>query len=143
MNKSTLTPAKTKQGLYTKTRQKGAFFMKLGEVCLLTGDVIRLADFYRKLLGIKSGGDSVHQTLISEETALTIYDDGKKRPSPSHNIQLAFTVEDVDQEFERLREMGVKIVDPPTDRPWGARNMSLLDPDGNLIFLRCFPKGQP
>lgn len=30
--------------------------------------------------------------------------------------------------------------EPPTQRPWGARNMSFLDPDGNLITFRSFPK---
>lgn len=29
--------------------------MKLGEVCLLTGDVIRLANFYRQLLDLPDG----------------------------------------------------------------------------------------
>ena len=51
----------------------------------------------------------------------------------------AFTVENVDIEFERLKALGVEIVDPPTLRPWGAKNMSFLDPDNNLITFRSFP----
>lgn len=116
--------------------------MKLGEVCLLTGDVVRLANFYKKLLGVENGSsDRVHQTVIAEETMLTIYNDGIKRPKTSNHIQLAFTVEDVDRAYKRLSAMGAEIVEPPTRRPWGAKNMSFLDPDGNLIFLRCFTEG--
>ncbi|MCI8442994.1 MAG: VOC family protein [Provencibacterium sp.] len=115
--------------------------MKLGEVCLLTGDVVRLAKFYKKLLGIENGSsDPVHQTIIAEETMLTIYNDGIKRPETGSHIQLAFTVEDVDREYVRLKELGAKIASPPASRPWGARNMSFFDPDGNLLFLRSFPK---
>ena len=56
------------------------------------------------------------------------------------NICLAFTVNDIDIEFERLTALGVEIVSPPTMRPWGAKNMSFLDPDKNLIIFRSFPK---
>lgn len=78
--------------------------------------------------------------LFSEETTLTVYNDGVARKTNHQNICLAFTVTDVDIEFERLKALGVEIVSPPTTRPWGAKNMSFLDPDKNLIIFRSFPK---
>lgn len=115
--------------------------MKIGEVCLLTSDVVRLANFYKELLGVDNGSsDSVHQFILAEETALTIYNDGTKRPENPQNIQIAFTVEDVDAEYERVKAMGARIAAPPTQRPWGAKNMSFLDPDNNLVTFRSFPK---
>lgn len=115
--------------------------MKIGEVCLLTSDVVRLSNFYKMLFNIDNDcDDDVHQFIISEETTLTIYNDGKLRKTNLQNICIAFTVTDVDIEFDRLKALGVKIVSPPTVRPWGAKNMSFLDPDNNLITFRCFPK---
>jgi len=115
--------------------------MKIGEVCLLTNDVVRLANFYKTLLEIdNSSNDAVHQFIISEETTLTIYNDGKIRDSNFQNICIAFTVDDLDAEFERLTKLGIEISVPPTVRPWGAKNMSFYDPDGNHITFRCFPK---
>lgn len=115
--------------------------MKIGEVCLLTGDVVRLANFYKSLFNIdNSSNDNIHQFIISEETTLTIYNDGLVRKANNHNICIAFTVDDVDAEFERIKELGIEIVAPPTIRPWGAKNMSFLDPDNNLITFRHFPK---
>ena len=36
--------------------------MKIGEVCLITNDVVSLADFYKTLFGIENGSnDEVHQ----------------------------------------------------------------------------------
>ncbi|WAJ23872.1 VOC family protein [Lacrimispora xylanolytica] len=114
--------------------------MKVGEVCFMTSDVIRLSEFYKTLLGVENGSsDPVHQAILTEETSLTIYNDGLVRNVNPHNICIAFTVNDVDMEYERLKNMGVEIVDPPTMRPWGAKNMSFLDPDHNLITFRSFP----
>jgi predicted enzyme related to lactoylglutathione lyase len=113
--------------------------MKIGEVCLLTSDVIGLSNFYKLIFDVDNGSnDPVHQMILSEETTLTIYNDGVTRNENPHNICIAFTVDDVDLEFERLKELGVEIVEPPVMRPWGAKNMSFLDPDHNLIIFRCF-----
>ncbi len=115
--------------------------MKVGEVCLFSSDVIRLSSFYKTLFNIDNGSDDdVHQFIISEETTLTVYNDGTERKTNPHNICIAFTVDDVDAEFEKLIALGVEIIDPPTIRPWGAKNMSFLDPDNNLIVFRCFPE---
>ena len=115
--------------------------MKIGEVCLLTNNVIRLANFYRKLFELNDySDDDIHQVIISEGTGFTIFNDGKERANNFQNICLAFTVDDVDIEFERLTKLGIKIIAPPTARPWGAKNMSFCDPDGNYIFFRSFLK---
>ena len=64
--------------------------MKIGEVCLLTNDVVSLSNFYKRLFQIDNGSnDPVHQFIFSEETTLkvfdsphlTVYNDGKERKS--------------------------------------------------------------
>lgn len=113
--------------------------MHLGEVCILTNDVVRLSNFYKRLLEIENNSqDEVHQTIIAEETMLTIYNDGLMRSNQNQNMNLAFTVENIEKEYERLLALGVKINEKPVKRPWGATNMSFFDPDGNLVFLRMF-----
>lgn len=115
--------------------------MKLGEVGLLTNDVIRLANFYKELLGIYNGSnDSVHQTIIDQETMLTIYNDGSTKNNVNQNICIAFTVDDVDEEYKKLIELGTEIIEKPVTRPWGARNMSFYDPDRNIIYFRSILK---
>lgn len=115
--------------------------MKLGEVGLLSNDVIKLANFYKTFLGVDNGSnDTIHQTIIAEETMLTIYNDGTVKKNNNRNICLAFTVEDVDKEYHKLLKLDVEIIEKPTMRPWGARNMSFYDPDRNIIYLRSFIK---
>ena len=116
--------------------------MKIGEVGLLTNDVLRLADFYKQLLEIDNGSeDEIHQFLIAEETALTIYNDGTEKNNQNQNICLAFTVDDM-EEYQKVLALGAKIIEAPVKRPWGAVNMSFYDPDNNMIFFRSFPKDE-
>lgn len=113
--------------------------MRIGEVGLLTNDDVKLADFYKLWLDVENdSNDTVHQTILAEETMLTIYYDGTLKNNQNRNICLAFTVDDIDLEYEKLVNMGMKIIEPPKVRPWGTRNMSFYDPDGNVIYLRSF-----
>lgn len=114
--------------------------MRIGEVCLLTNDVRRLAGFYKRLLETDNGSDDeVHQFIIAEETALAIYNDGTVRNNQNQNICLAFTVDDMNAAYQRVLALGARIIEPPTVRPWGAVNMSFQDPDNNVIYFRNFP----
>lgn len=111
--------------------------MKLGEVCLLTHDVCRLAAFYRAFMEIEESSDEpVHQFLISQEPALTIYNDGKEHSADLSPVTLAFTVEDIHAAHERLLLLNAEIIQPPMQQPWGAINLVFRDPDGNVIYLR-------
>lgn len=115
--------------------------MRLGEVGLLTNDVIRLADFYKALLETDNGSDDeVHQTIIAEETMLTIYNDGSAKNNNNQNICIAFTVDDMDREYQKVLKSGAEAIEKPIKRPWGAVNMSFYDPDRNVVYLRSFER---
>jgi predicted enzyme related to lactoylglutathione lyase len=113
--------------------------MILAEVCLLTNNVLRLAEFYKAILNTTSDSDNdVHQEILTTGVTLTIYNDGKEKNNSNQNICIAFTVENVDDEYEKLKSLGVNIIEPPITRPWGARNMHFSDPDGNHVYFRSF-----
>jgi catechol 2,3-dioxygenase-like lactoylglutathione lyase family enzyme len=44
-------------------------------------------------------------------------------------------VDSVDDWHAQLRRNGVAIELPPTDQPWGLREMHLVDPDGNRLRI--------
>ncbi|QUI20998.1 VOC family protein [Vallitalea pronyensis] len=114
--------------------------MEFGELCLLTTNVPRLADFYKKVLRTSSDCDSeIHQAITIKGVTLAIYNNGHVKNSKNENMVVAFTVDDVDQAYERLSQLGVKIIEKPTTRPWGARNMYFEDTDGNQVVFRSFP----
>ena len=115
--------------------------MKIGEVCLLTNNVPRIASFYRQLLGVEeNSSDETHQFVLAGETALTAYNDGTEKNNQNQNICLAFTVDDMDREYEKPLSLGARIIEPPAKRPWGVINMSFYDSDNNMVYFRSFPK---
>lgn len=114
--------------------------MEIGEVCLLTKDVRRLASFYKQMPGVENNSDDEgHQFILTEETSLTGCYDGTAGNNQNRNICLVFTVDDIEREYERVQALGARIIEPPAKRPWGAVNMSFCDPDNNTIFFRSFP----
>lgn len=53
---------------------------------------------------------------------------------------IALDVEDVDAEFERAKQNGLKIEIPVRDEPWGDRHFVVLDPNGiGIDFVRYTP----
>jgi catechol 2,3-dioxygenase-like lactoylglutathione lyase family enzyme len=42
-------------------------------------------------------------------------------------------VDDVDQLFHEIRGRGIKPAEPPSDTEWHAREMTVVDPDGNKL----------
>lgn len=118
--------------------------MRLGEISLLTNDVVKLADFYKALIEIDNEShDETHQTIIADETQLTIYNDGSLKNNNNQNICIAFTVEDIEYEYQKVLDLGAEIIEKPTKRPWGTVNMSFYDPDRNVVYLRSFLADDP
>lgn len=108
-------------------------------ICLITKDVRRLSAFYKSVLKTTSDcDDEIHQEIITKGASLAILKCDDNSITGNSNMSMAFTVDDIDTEYERLQKLGIEIIDPPTTRPWGARNMRFSDPDGNYIVFRSF-----
>lgn len=54
---------------------------------------------------------------------------------PADGLLVVFTVEDVDADYERLRNEGVTIVTPIETEPWGERYFQMTDPNGVVYQL--------
>jgi catechol 2,3-dioxygenase-like lactoylglutathione lyase family enzyme len=42
-------------------------------------------------------------------------------------------VDDLEALYREFLQRGVRVDEPPEDAPWGTREMSVLDPDGNRL----------
>lgn len=52
-----------------------------------------------------------------------------------NGMWLSFDVENVDAEFQRLKDDGLAFVQDPVDQPWGERVCVARDPNGVLVYL--------
>lgn len=50
-------------------------------------------------------------------------------------LLVVFTVDDIDEQYERLRGEGVEIVTPIETEPWGERFFQMSDPNGVVYQL--------
>jgi catechol 2,3-dioxygenase-like lactoylglutathione lyase family enzyme len=64
-------------------------------------------------------------------------------PVTDDKVSLWLQVRDVDAEHARLAALGVEIVEPPVDQPWGLREARVRDPDGLLLVLVETPPEHP
>ncbi len=54
---------------------------------------------------------------------------------PADGLLVAFVVDDVDAEQERLLAEGVELTTPATTEPWGERYLQVTDPNGVVLQL--------
>lgn len=71
---------------------------------------------------------------IGSVETVALFKEGSAQPALNRSIILEFRVEDVDAEFNRLKEH-VEVVHPPKDLPWGNRTAQFRDPEGTLISI--------
>jgi len=111
--------------------------MELKGISINTSNVPRLVDFYSRVLRAKAEGDDIHS--VFGEFNLAIWNPGAidehKFKTSERFFTLMFEVDNVDDEYERLKHLDTQIVftSQPTTYPWGARAFGFKDPDGNNI----------
>ncbi len=68
---------------------------------------------------------------------------GSSRTTASENTRLWLQVRDVNAVGSQVGDAGVEIIEPPTDKPWGLREMQIRDPDGLKILIVEVPENHP
>ena len=60
---------------------------------------------------------------------------GSSRTGTSESVSVWLQLRDVDAAGRELEGAGVDIIELPTDKPWGLREMQVRDPDGVSIVI--------
>ena len=117
---------------------------KLVGINIVSSNPKRLADFYRDILGAEIVEDhgGPHRIEIwfgpkNDSTVwITVNYDVKFVPQTYNACQgFEFRVANADSEYKRIRDLGIKIKEPPQNLPWGYRFFNIKDPDGNGIDI--------
>jgi predicted enzyme related to lactoylglutathione lyase len=114
----------------------------LVSIRLITDDVARLVDFYEKVSGTPvrwstpdfAEVETPAGTLaIASTRTVALFGAGSARAADNHTAIIEFLVDDVDTEYERIKQITTDFVNAPTMMPWGNRSLLFRDPDGNLV----------
>ncbi len=119
-------------------------------------DLKMMVEFYRNVLKVEIQwtGKGSHAEFIHEGIRFMMYE--RKELSRYLGVDVSYPVgtngtfelaidlpffDDVDKEFERVVKMGATPVFSPRNEPWGMRTSFVTDPEGNLIEIGSWGKG--
>jgi uncharacterized glyoxalase superfamily protein PhnB len=74
------------------------------------------------------------QLAIGHDGAMIVADVGGEQRAPSPGVVtqvVKVRVDDVDAQFERARTFGARVVEPPTEQPYGERECTVEDLAGH------------
>lgn len=112
---------------------------------LTVNDIQQSVDFYRDVLGfivtdtIEHEGQVVGASLKAGVVEFLLgQDDFKKGREREKGVGFRLycvTHQDIDALAETILENGGTLDQPPTDQPWGSRDLAVRDPDGYKISI--------
>lgn len=118
----------------------------LDHVTIVVRDLAATRRFYVEALGMQEvprpgftfAGQWFQAGPTQIHTILEYEGSGKAGSGSEHNSRghhFAFVVESAAAAAERLNELGIPLVSPPKQRPDGAVQVFVQDPDGYLVEL--------
>jgi uncharacterized glyoxalase superfamily protein PhnB len=117
--------------------------MKLASTRLVAADIKAMVGFYEILTGHRAEWLApVFAEIITPCATLAIgsvetvavFKEGSAEPAANRTAIIEFQVDDVDKEFNRLKDK-VKVVQEPKTMPWGNRAAQFRDPEGTLVGM--------
>lgn len=116
--------------------------MKLTSLRIITKDIKASVEFYEKAIGAAArwytedfaelSTDSITIAIGSTRT-MQMFSEGMTDFAGTKSIIIEFLVNNVDGEYQRIKEITSDIIQEPTTMPWGNRSLLFCDPDGNMI----------
>lgn len=117
--------------------------MKFASTRLVARDLQAMVGFYEHVTRQKAEWLApVFAEIVTEAMTLAIgsadtvalFQEGSAEPAANRSAILEFRVDDVEAEFERLKD-SVTVIHPPKMMPWGNRCFQVRDPEGTAVSL--------
>jgi len=101
---------------------------------LPVADVERAQQHYRDALGFEIGWLYPGKEIgaVSRDHCAIFF---RKRQPPFEPAVHWMYAEDIDASYQELKSLGANIVDPLQTKPWGLRQFTVQDLDGNLFYF--------
>lgn len=116
--------------------------MKLTSLRIITKDIKPCVEFYEKAIGLTAQWFTEDFAELSTDTitiaigsirTMKLFGENLASSAGTKNTIIEFRVANVDEEYERIKQITTDIIQEPTTMPWGNRSLLFSDPDGNLI----------
>ena len=103
---------------------------------LPVADVERAQQYYRDALGFEIGWLEPGKEIgaVSRDGVAIFF---RRREPPFEPVVHWVFAADIDATHEELRLSGARIVEPLETKPWGLRQFTVEDIDGNKFYFHC------
>jgi len=101
---------------------------------LPVADVERAQQHYRDALGFEIGWLYPDKEIGAVSRGDVVIFFRKKRPPFEPAVHWVFA-EDIDASYRELESSGANIVEPLENKPWGLRQFTVADVDGNRFYF--------
>ena len=117
--------------------------MKFASVRVIAADIRAMVEFYETVTGLEARWLApVFAEIVMPAATLAIgaaetvalWQAGSAEPGANRTACLEFEVEDIDAEYERLKDK-VPLVHGLKMMPWGNRTFQFRDPEGTAVSL--------
>jgi lactoylglutathione lyase len=118
-------------------------------VIIYHDDMAVARSFYEDILGLKIREVTYDWFVgywVSEKHEMTLCistspEEKKMWGAAGKGVVIDFVVADVDEVYAHLKSRGVDFIGPPTNKPWGLRTASFLDPAGYTLTITSYLPG--
>ena len=116
--------------------------MNFTSIRIITADIKRLVQFFENAMMLTARwstedfaeiASNAFTIAIGSTRTLSLFGQGVAQAAGNKSVILEFLVENVDEDYERIKDLTSEVVQKPTTMPWGNRSLLFRDPDGNLI----------
>ena len=105
-------------------------------ITLSVSNLKEAVDFYEQTLGLNKKYEySSYAGFECGGVEIGLRPGRKKKCRIEDAPSVEFFVDNVDAVYEALKKKSVNFVKEPHNEPWGGREASFLDPDGNLLEI--------
>lgn len=117
--------------------------MRFNGISIVTDNYEEMVKFYKELLQVEVKDEGVFALFKTKGGKLSITSTsvmqsmapGSMKGAGNGSYTIEFEVEDVDQTYEIVKELGVTVVKELSTQTWGRRSVWIRDPQGNIINL--------
>ena len=116
--------------------------MNLASLRIITPEIKRLVQFYEKVTNLSAQWYTEDFAEINATTCtlaigstrtLSLFGKDLTQTGLNNSVIIEFLVTNVDEQYEKIKDLLSEIIQEPTTMPWGNRSLMFRDPDGNLI----------
>jgi metallothiol transferase len=108
---------------------------RINHITFAVSDLKQTASFYENVIGLKKTGEWSNYVIFDVGGVELAFEPGGKKGRKEGGPSIFMLVDNVDGEYKKLKEKGVKFASEPKDQYWGGRTATFLDPDGNTFIL--------